>query len=364
MHIGNSLVKETNTVWYQNSDYSHSSLSVLIVALISAVLLAILTYETYEKWYLKLSSTSIGVIVVILFLLNVNSINKYKLTERNFASFDNITNDMTVEDIVRMNHRWTVNDPKNIFAPSCVYESGNGPLGWCRHTGLNETGKYKMAMIGNSWTANHAKVFYQECGNKAKSILQGSAIGCEPLYPSEQIEMCKSFFTEFEKRIREEKPDYAFIVTRYISIGEPFAKGVTSFENDPIYQTMKEQMFKFISNIKYKLYILDSIPRIFYNGITSLPALLEKKTDPASIDKMLILPHQYEMARKRHAQLLKDCGEKCEMIDYAPVFLNKTTNTFRYYDERGLSYYTKYLHLTPLGIEHIRHVWTDVCAKL
>lgn len=34
-----------------------------------------------------------------------------------------------------------------------------------------------MATIGNSWTANHAKMFYQECGRKAKSIMQGAAYG-------------------------------------------------------------------------------------------------------------------------------------------------------------------------------------------
>uniref|UniRef100_A0A1I7U2Y8 SGNH domain-containing protein n=1 Tax=Caenorhabditis tropicalis TaxID=1561998 RepID=A0A1I7U2Y8_9PELO len=70
------------------------------------------------------------------------------------------------------------------------------------------------------------------------------------------------------------------------------------------------------------------------------------------------------MARKRHAQLMKDCKGKCELVDYVPEFYNTTTNTFRYYDERGLSYFTKATHLTPLGVEHIRHIWSDLCKKL
>ena len=43
--------------------------------------------------------------------------------------------------------------------------------------GLSRRGKYKIMTFGNSWTANHAKLFYQECGYKAKSILQGAAYG-------------------------------------------------------------------------------------------------------------------------------------------------------------------------------------------
>lgn len=43
--------------------------------------------------------------------------------------------------------------------------------------GLSKSGKYRLATIGNSWTANHAKLFYQECSYKAKSIMQGAAYG-------------------------------------------------------------------------------------------------------------------------------------------------------------------------------------------
>ncbi|KAF1758612.1 hypothetical protein GCK72_015071 [Caenorhabditis remanei] len=342
----------------------------LISALASSVILAIITYETYEKWYLKLSSTSIGLIVVVLFFLNVVVINKDEITdhidsmERNFSSLDNVTDDMTVDDAERLNHRWSVNDNRNLFDPTCVYENPKTPLGWCRHTGLSKTGKYKFATIGNSWTANHARMFYQECSSKAKSIMQGSAFGCEPLYPSAQSKMCKANFTDFEERIRKEKPDYAFIFTRYMSIGAPWPDKVKSYKDDPIYQTMKEQMLKFISNIKYKLYILDALPRINRGAISKIAPLIKNETDPVIIDNMLVRPHEYEMARKRHAQLVKDCKGKCVMVDYVPEFYNEETKTFRYFDERGFSYWTTPSHLSPHGIEHIRHLWTDICKKL
>ncbi|EGT46054.1 hypothetical protein CAEBREN_32457 [Caenorhabditis brenneri] len=262
----------------------------LVASLTAAVILAIITFETYEKWYLKLSSTSIGLIVVMLFFLNVVVINKDEISDhidsigRNFSSLDNVTDEMTV--------------------------------------------------------------------------------GCEPLYPSAQSKMCKANFTDFEEHIRKEKPDYAFIFTRYMSIGAPFAKNVTSFKDDPIYQTMKEQMLKFISNIKYKLYILDALPRINRGVISKIAPMIKNETDPVIIDNLLVRPAEYEMARKRHAQLVKDCKGKCVMVDYVPEFYNNETKTFRYFDERGFSYWTTPSHLSPHGIEHIRHVWTDICTNL
>ncbi|EGT36905.1 hypothetical protein CAEBREN_23354 [Caenorhabditis brenneri] len=207
-------------------------------------------------------------------------------------------------------------------------------------------------------------MFYQECGNKAKSIMQGAAYGCEPLYPSGNTELCKGNFTHFEERIRKEKPDYAFIFTRFMSIGAPFSKHVTSFDQDPIYQVMKGQMLKFISNIKYKLFILDSIPRINRKIIEEIVPLMRNHTALEQIDNLLIKPDNFEMARKRNAQLIKDCNGKCVLVDYLPDFYNNSTKTFRYFDDRGFSYWTDPLHLSPHGIEHIRHVWTDICTHL
>lgn len=71
-----------------------------------------------------------------------------------------------------------------------------------------------MVFIGNSWVPNHAKLINQECEGKAKSILQGASYGCEPLYPSLLLERCWANFHVFAQRIEEEKPDYAFILTR------------------------------------------------------------------------------------------------------------------------------------------------------
>ncbi|CAP30063.1 Protein CBG10743 [Caenorhabditis briggsae] len=375
--------------------------ALLILALISSMIFAVITFETFERWYLKLSSTNIGILVVVLFFLSVVVINRNEITNhidsigKNISSLDDVTANMTVDDAERLNYKWSINDYQNLYDPTCVYENSKSPLGWCRHTGLS--GKYKIAAIGNSWAANHAKMFYQECGYKAKSIMQGAAFGCEPfypsgqskmckenftdfeylylrngfenyrcepLYPSAQSKMCRENFTDFEVHIRKEKPDYAFIVTRYMSIGARWQKNVKSFEKDSMYRIMKKQMLKFVDNIKYKLYILDAIPRVDSAFVYKIARLVKNGTDPVTIDKKLVWLHEYEMARKRNAQLVKDCEGKCELIDYFPEFYNNATKTFRFFDEKGLSYYTSPLHLSPHGIEKIRHIWTDICRKL
>ena len=69
-----------------------------------------------------------------------------------------------------------------------------------------------------------------------------------------------------------------------MSIGAPFPKNVNSFDKDPTYQIMKEQMLKFISNIKYKLYILDAIPRINRKIIEEIVPFFRNHTDLEKID--------------------------------------------------------------------------------
>ncbi|CCD71910.2 Acyl_transf_3 domain-containing protein [Caenorhabditis elegans] len=342
----------------------------LVCALVSSFFLAVLVFETFEKWYLKLSSTSVGILVVALFFQNIVLINKDLIMDnfmsvgQDASSLDNVTDDMTLDDAARLNHRWSVFDRKFLRVPSCVYET-KSHLGWCRHTGLSPLGKYKMAIIGNSWTANHARMFYQECGHKAKNIMQGAAYGCEALYPSTfNRDLCRQNFTHFAERIKNEKPDYAFIFTRYMSIGAPFPRNVTNFNDDPIYQIMKTQMLNFISNIKYKLYILDALPNIKRKSIDNIVPLIRNHTDFADIDNTVIKLGDYEMARKRYDQLVKDCNGKCVLVDYLPEFYNNSTGTFRYFDDKGFAYWTESLHLSPHGIEHIRHVWKDICSKL
>ncbi|EFO92447.1 hypothetical protein CRE_11141 [Caenorhabditis remanei] len=346
----------------------------LITALLTSIALAIITFETFEKWYLKLSSTSVGILVVVLFFVNIVTIHKDDIYDhirtigRNYSNLDDVTENMTVDDAIYLNHRWSVNDLKNLYDPSCEYESIKTPYGWCRHTGLSRRGKYRIMTFGNSWTANHAKLFYQECGYKAKSILQGAAYGmvtaCEPLYLRSSKDKCLGNFTTFVTRITEEKPGIAFHFTRHISIGNGFPKNVTTFDKDSIYQMMKTQLLKFIANIKYKLYLVHAIPSVLPNQLGKVAERLKNGTNRVELVKMILSPHGFELARRRYEQLMKDCNGKCEMIDYLSEFYTNSTKTFRYFDEKGFLYWTAYQHFSPHGIEKIRHIWTDICSKL
>ncbi|ULT94433.1 hypothetical protein L3Y34_003719 [Caenorhabditis briggsae] len=76
-------------------------------------------------------------------------------------------------------------------------------------------------------------------------------------------------------------------------------------------------------------------------------------------------PKQFEWGRHRHAELIKnECGSKCELIDYVDAFWNKTMNQFQYFDSNGFSYFTTGAHLSAHGLEYVRPIYTDICARL
>ncbi|CAB04373.1 Acyl_transf_3 domain-containing protein [Caenorhabditis elegans] len=349
----------------------------LICALISSIVLAIFTFETFEKWYLKISNSSLIILVTLLFVSNGGLIKKNQISneiymyQRNITSLDDITSNMTVDDAIRLNYQWNVDDGPNLFVSYCVYESDTGPFGWCNHTGLSPSGKYKIAVFGNSWAANHGEMIHQECGHKAKIIIQGSANACDPLYFSPDSVPCRKNFTDFEERVRLEKPDFAFMLTRYLAIGELRPPNVTTLEQDSVYQVMKQQILKLSENVKYKIYIMNAFPRIDQPSVEMIAKWLKNGTSPEEVDKRLfnskdavIEQQSYELTRERYAQLEKDCGGKCILVDYKPTFFNPQSGFYRMFDDRGFSYYTSGLHLTPHGVELVRPIWRNICDSL
>ncbi|KAF1759205.1 hypothetical protein GCK72_015666 [Caenorhabditis remanei] len=72
-----------------------------------------------------------------------------------------------------------------------------------------------------------------------------------------------------------------------------------------------------------------------------------------------------ERGRRRHAELVKkECGSKCELIDYVDAFWNKTMNAFQYFDNQGFSYFTNGGHLSPHGLEHVRPIYEKICLSI
>ncbi|CAL2047552.1 unnamed protein product [Caenorhabditis brenneri] len=346
--------------WKLTRDEDHIA---LLLALIASIACAVVIHETFEKWYLQQSLSVIGVLSAVLFILSAvlikrdGIITQFLGYQKNYSSFDNIT----LDDAAHLNHQWNLNDYRSLFVPTCHYEGVNTPFGWCTHSKKGLTGDLKIMIIGNSWAANHASMFYEECGHLAKSLVQGAASACEPLYPTRLSEVCKSNFTDFEDHIRKEKPDYVFMFTRFVTIGDP---SETSSGTDLIYQIMKKQMEKFTANIRYKLYILHAMPRPNIEYIEEIVPMIRSGKSLEFIDDLLVNHTLYKTARRRYTQFQKDCNGKCVLVDYNPEFWNEESQNFRFFDKNGLSYFTTTTHLTPRGIEHVRHVWRDICRGL
>lgn len=80
--------------------------------------------------------------------------------------------------------------------------------------------------------------------------------------------------------------------------------------------------------------------------------------------KSLLPSDNYKNGRLRHAALVKECGRKCELIDYLPLFFNKITNMYQYVDSRGFSYFTTLYHLSAHGIELVRPIYSAIAKSL
>ncbi|CAB04287.1 Acyl_transf_3 domain-containing protein [Caenorhabditis elegans] len=364
--------------------------SLLVVALLNSILLAVFVFEIFEKWYLKLTSSKLALLVILLFSLNMVLVNRDEFanqmeinrndtnTRQNRTSnavtrhllIHNVSDDMTIDDAIRLNNDWNIHDIQNLNVPYCKYET-QGPLAWCSHQGLNATSKYKLMIIGNSWTANHGTLFHQECGYKANSIIQGSFSECEMIHTTFNREECINYYKSFRDRVKKEKPDYLFIVIRYLTVGDPMPKNVTEFNDDPIYQSMKSQLLEFLSGTKRMIYILNALPS-HNNPLTrEIMPWLKQGITPIEVEKRLGhvagMPFKqatYELARKRYAELVKECNGRCGLVDYKLEFYNNATKTYKLFDERGFEYFTSGIHISPHGLEKVRHIWTDVCAKL
>ncbi|CAO4372942.1 unnamed protein product [Caenorhabditis nigoni] len=363
---------------------------VLTSALIISIVLAILVHQTFERWYLRQSNNMIAILVVSLFFLNAIAINWYEIREnvdeamKNYAvfsdkndpRFDGVTPNMTLDDAEKMNSHWNYYDidDRKLFEPGCVHKFSNKK--WCEYPGNGS--EYKIAILGNSYTKNHLKLIIQECRNRATTFTTTSVSGCEPLAaPHIPVDngrdvakswspTCARSLFIFVDFIKTTQPDYAFMMSRFFAVAEPYDNGPDDLNNDTIYLEMKSQLKKMLPNIKKKLFILDSLPRIQTEGVGKIAEEMKKgKKTMEEINKSLYDPFHYERGRHRYAELVKnECGSKCEMIDYVDAFWNKTMNAFQYFDSKGFTYFTVINHLSAHGLEHVRPIYNKICAGL
>ncbi|CAB03534.1 Acyl_transf_3 domain-containing protein [Caenorhabditis elegans] len=342
------------------------SILVLTIGLITSILFSVVLYETFEKWYLNVSNVNVAILVVSLFTANLILIYKDNIFDStklsmpgNSTRLDGVTDDMDVYDAIRLNAYWHMTDLEGLKPPGCNRKWPG--KNWCDFE-MNGT-EFKLAVLGNSYVENHLKMFIQECGYRSNSLASYTENACEPLAAYEHKADCKSKLKNFIDFLETTQPDYAFILTRFFATGV-VTNSTSSTDEDPIYLEMREQMGKLLPNIKKKLYILDAFPRPSMVYILQVAKDLKNGRNVDEIHKDLVQFDTYKLARQRTEAIVKECGNKCELIDYEPLLFNKTSNRFEFFDSRGFLYFTIVNHLSAHGVELIRPIYTKICQDL
>uniref|UniRef100_A0A8R1HYB4 Acyl_transf_3 domain-containing protein n=1 Tax=Caenorhabditis japonica TaxID=281687 RepID=A0A8R1HYB4_CAEJA len=131
------------------------------------------------------------------------------------------------------------------------------------------------------------------------------------------------------------------------------------------YTEMVTRLKRMLPNIKKKLFIMDSFPRVDENKVNWIvPDLRSGKSMEEISFGLYERDDGYEIGRMRHAALVEECGPKCELIDILTLLRNSTTGQLQYFDNRGLSYFTSRNHLSAHGVELVRPLFSDICDKL
>ncbi|CAI5443740.1 unnamed protein product [Caenorhabditis angaria] len=342
--------------------YAEQNQLLLIFSVVIAMLFSIFVYNTFEKWYIKLDNSRVFILTIILIFANIAILKLNNVSISNESTIPQQTNKtifVNLEDVEKQNREWNANDIINLAVKTCTKRISSK---YCNTSGLSPRNPYKILLIGNSWAPNHGNLFYEECKDKANILVLGANTACEPFYLSKEWNCQPKDFDETRKHVENLKPDYIFHITRHIAYGENF--NGTSFENDEVYQKMWKEMKKLLKFVNKKVYLLDAIPTVKKTEIVKLVGYLRKNISAVEIDKIMLDLTNYEGARARYAQLIKDCGDKCELIDYHDIFYRKDSKTFRFFDDNGFEYITNILHLTALGLEKVRPIWRKICANL
>ncbi|CAD6192677.1 unnamed protein product [Caenorhabditis auriculariae] len=337
----------------------------------ASILAAVVVRETFEKWYLSLKSGGITALVIIFYIFNIlmffhmkssrvpSFLDKNLIGNETWLDFD--STNMTLDKINERNVIFSHFDYQNLYVKQCSYTSAEkGPLGICDFQDLNKRARNKIVIFGNSWAANHARMIHKECYSKANNMTMFSSYGCEPLYPTLELDRCKQNMKDFDDVLDSVKPDYAFMIDRHMATMVPLA----NLQNDTVYNYAKNRILNYRDKVKKKLFVLGPVPQpgpfteIVYNSFKAgkWPENTQILTPGALMS--------YADGKKRMDQLVKDCGSKCELIDYAPLFRNSTTNEFQYYDQNGMVYWTYPLHLSPHGLSLVKGLYSRICEDL
>ncbi|PIC14221.1 hypothetical protein B9Z55_027203 [Caenorhabditis nigoni] len=336
----------------------------LFLTLFLSIILSILIHESFEKWSIRLDWKPLILLISLLAVLNFTILNKNEISKvlkidlysktsfpptfipslnKTFSSY---------EDVELQNREWNSLDKDFLRNPATGEWIG---LNY-RQLPKNGTGKFKFLILGSSTAARLSHLIHDECGFLANQMVQLIFPACEPFYPTTYLGGCTENLHEFQKLVKTEKPDYLVIASRFFDMGHPLPQNITDMEYDPILAIAKNELQKYMRGVSRKIIILHAFPRRTYMSFERIVGWMAKKLAPEIIDKKVIEPLEngYDIARERYEILLKECGLKCEIIDYHDIFLNPKTQFVRYFNDIGLHYFTTGHHLTPLAFEIVR----------
>ncbi|CAI5450613.1 unnamed protein product [Caenorhabditis angaria] len=351
--------------------------------LILSIFLAIIIHETYEKWYTtRLTRTSQSILCAILLIFCVGSIWRqeihnfyWNLSENNVSGERNSiflagnSKNLSLEEIMELNTKWTLKENEFLMREECDYERRDlKPFGLCKVRNLSSSAPYKILILGNSYATNLAPLIIKSCRKKSRQIWLVSHPGCDFLHQGFAQGKCPKMWPNSYGKIQSELFDFVFLIAKCGDFCENHEEYFPIFKNlDRELEFAKSQISRIRNFVRHKIFIQNAVT--IPSGVRRLNDFLKNHTSFDEIDKIYSqrLKHHKKIGDARHRKLAKFCGEKCEYFD---AFSNFTRNPwapeeiFQFFDERGLEYVDGADHFTPFAWPKIQPVFDGICERI
>uniref|UniRef100_A0A1I7UI22 Acyl_transf_3 domain-containing protein n=1 Tax=Caenorhabditis tropicalis TaxID=1561998 RepID=A0A1I7UI22_9PELO len=248
--------------WKSNYSQNDTWNSSLIISLEISILFAVLCFHTFEKWYLKQSDNRIFGLCGVLFLLIMGLLYQETIMEwtsppsKITKRLDGLNDSYIVsyEEAAKLNKKWTGQDNPLQRVATCEYADKKA------------VGRVTV----------HIRLALFSC----LDAIPVSA--CEPLHTVPR-KACVTSVAGYEKYVREEKPDYLFILSRFVNIGDPM--NTTKIDDDLIFKEMKTQIKKISDSVKHKIFVMHQFARPKGKMVQKMVEVVKEHKNLTEFDK-------------------------------------------------------------------------------